>query len=104
MRWSEPGNIASTTVFPKGVSAHHGALACTSKKNAPESRTARNTSDKASMKLSQDDRASTPDARSFETGSCAVTLSHETNRNQQVFSTEMTMMKAFCAVTAMTMA
>src|SRR2546429_1105131 len=65
MRCSEPGNIASTMALPGGVSATHGSEARTSKKMAPVRRTARSTSDKASISLSADDRARAPDEWSF---------------------------------------
>ena len=68
--------MASTTVLPAGVSAHQGAHACTSKKKAPERRTARNTSERASMETSQDVRASTQDVWSFVKGPSPITLCH----------------------------
>src|SRR5580692_4087174 len=66
MRCSEPGNIAPTIAPPGGVSATHGSDALMSKKMAPVRRTARSTSDKASINLSMDERARATDGWSFE--------------------------------------
>src|SRR5229473_4857468 len=66
MRCSEPGNIAPTMALPGGVSATHGSDALMSKKMAPVRRTARSTSDKASINLSMDERARALDGWSFE--------------------------------------
>src|SRR5690242_2863667 len=71
-RWSAPGKIPPTIERPAGVAATHGSTAQISKKTAPVRRTARSTSDSASIirtigtiaRMRGHSRASDPSIRS----------------------------------------
>src|SRR5262249_39919263 len=67
--------MALTTAGPAGVSATQGSPAWTSKKIAPVRRTAFKTSDKASTRLSPDDRSQGADGRSYPDPDVQTTLS-----------------------------